>query len=72
MTCEVYELLSDLDSGLAQVHPPRQLFPHECVRVMSSLEHPLEGGELARREGGSVAARLLTFPVVAIQNAVFF
>jgi hypothetical protein len=39
---------------------------------MGSLKHPLQSGELARGEGGPVAARFLPFPVVAIQNVVFF
>jgi len=63
---------SHLDSRLTQVHPPRQFLPHECVRIVRPLEHSLKRCELTRRESGSVAARLLPFPVVSVHNVVFF
>ena len=64
------QTFADLYSGLAQIDPPRQFLPHESVRVVCPFEHPLQSSQLTCRECGSVAARLLPLPVVAVQNTV--
>lgn len=48
-----------LDASLAELHPAREVLPHEGVRVVGALEDALQGRELRRAEGGPVAARLL-------------
>lgn len=51
--------LSHLDSGLAEVHPPGQLLPHEGVGVMCPLKDPLQSLQLAAVECGAVPPLLL-------------
>lgn len=53
------QTFAHLDSRLAEVHPSRQLLPHEGVRVVCPLEDPLQSLQLAAVEGGTVPPLLL-------------
>lgn len=63
-------MCADLDPGLAEVHSPGELLPHEGVRVVGSLEYSLQCCQLLAVKSGPVPSRLFLLRLVIFVVAV--